>query len=71
MGLYPLKVFDSILEPFFEPGSAKTLNSPTSQVLPIPDAALGALSYLLYVVAGVVGSRSVGIPYPELLSNSA
>ena len=56
MGLYQMKVFSSVWEPFFEPGSAKILNSPTSRALPIPDAVLGAMSYLLDVVAGVIGS---------------
>lgn len=57
MGLYQLNVFTTIWEPFFVPGSSKILNSKTSQILPIPDAVLGALSYLLDVVAGVIGSQ--------------
>lgn len=43
-------------EPFFGDGSRRILNSPISRALPIPDAALGALGYLLDAVTGAVGS---------------
>lgn len=36
MGLYQLKVFATIGDPFFEPDSARILNSKTSRMLPIP-----------------------------------
>jgi uncharacterized membrane protein len=46
-----------VWEPFFGDGSETILNSSVSTVLPIPDAALGALAYLVDAAAGVVGRR--------------
>lgn len=56
MGLYQLKIIRNVWEPFFGDGTIKILNSPVSHALPIPDAVLGALSYLFDAVAGIVGS---------------
>lgn len=55
MGLYQLRIIKSVWEPFFGNGSITILNSPVSHFLPIPDAVLGALSYLFDVIAGVIG----------------
>jgi uncharacterized membrane protein len=54
--LYQLRVFPVVWEPFFGKGSEKILNSAISRMLPIPDAALGALGYLADAVFGLVGS---------------
>ena len=54
--LYQVRVFHSVWEPFFGSGSHRILNSEISRVLPIPDAALGALGYLADAVFGLVGS---------------
>lgn len=53
--LYQLEVFTTIWEPFFGDGSQIILNSGVSKILPIPDAALGAMGYLADVVSGVIG----------------
>ena len=55
LALYQLNVFPTVWEPFFGEGSKKILNSSVSNILPIPDAALGAISYLLDAVTGVIG----------------
>lgn len=55
LGLYQLRVIDSVWEPFFGDGSKKILNSKTSKILPVPDAILGAFSYLVDALAGVIG----------------
>jgi uncharacterized membrane protein len=57
LALYQLEVFAEVWEPFFGDGSEVVLNSSVSHVLPIPDAALGALGYLLDAVTGAVGRR--------------
>lgn len=57
LALYQLDVFDSVWEPFFGNGSRKILNSKVSHILPIPDAALGALGYLLDAVTGAIGGK--------------
>lgn len=57
LALYQLKIIGTVWEPFFGNGSRKILNSKVSHILPIPDAALGAISYLLDAVTGAVGGR--------------
>ena len=47
LSLYQLEIIDSVWEPFFGDGSVKILNSFISHILPVPDAALGAFSYVL------------------------
>lgn len=55
LAMYQLNIFSTVWEPFFGNGSVTILNSKTSQILPIPDAALGAFGYLLDAVTGAVG----------------
>jgi hypothetical protein len=57
LALYQWRVIPTVWEPFFGRGSETILNSPISKVLPIPDAALGALGYVLDAVTGVIGGR--------------
>ena len=44
-------------EPFFGDGSRVILNSPLSHILPIPDAAIGAMGYLVDAITGAIGGR--------------
>jgi uncharacterized membrane protein len=57
LALYQLRVVPTVWEPFFGQGSEVILNSWVSKLLPISDAALGALGYLADAVAGAVGGR--------------
>lgn len=57
LALYQWRVVPTVWEPFFGSGSRTILNSGVSNILPIPDAALGALGYLLDAVTGAVGGR--------------
>lgn len=57
LSLYQWQVFSTVWEPFFGQGSRKILNSSVSYILPIPDAALGAIGYLGDAVAGVIGGE--------------
>ncbi len=57
LALYQFRVITAVWEPFFDNGSVRVLNSRISHILPIPDAALGALGYLLDAVAGLIGGR--------------
>jgi hypothetical protein len=57
LALYQWRIVQGVWEPFFGRGSEIILNSSVSRVLPIPDAALGALGYLLDAVTGVIGGR--------------
>jgi uncharacterized membrane protein len=58
LALYQLGVFAEVWDPFFPGGSERILHSSLSQVLPIPDAALGALGYILDAVSGAIGGRA-------------
>ncbi len=55
MALFQLKVFGTVWEPFFGNDSRKILTSSVSKVLPIPDAALGAIGYLADALTGAIG----------------
>lgn len=55
LAAYQVRLVETIWEPFFGHGSVTILNSPVSHILPIPDAALGAMGYFLDVVAGIIG----------------
>jgi uncharacterized membrane protein len=58
LSLFQLELISDVWEPFFGDGSRVILTSRVSHVLPIPDAALGAFSYLVDAVAGIVGGRA-------------
>lgn len=55
LAAYQYRLIDRPWDPFFPRGVVKILDSNLSYVLPIPDAALGALAYLADAVAGVIG----------------
>ena len=52
--LFQYGVVDTVWEPFFGDGSETVLESSLSRVLPVSDAALGALGYLADAVTGVM-----------------
>ena len=58
LGLFQVNVISDVWDPFFGEGSSQVLTSPVSKALPIPDAMLGAISYLLDAVTGVIGGTS-------------
>lgn len=62
---YQLGHIDSVWEPFFDGaannaknGTEEIITSSVSKAWPVPDAGLGALTYLLEVLTGVIGSRN-------------
>lgn len=57
LALYQFGAIDEPWEPFFGDGSRVILESWVSRVLPVSDAALGAFSYLLDALTGIVGGR--------------
>jgi hypothetical protein len=57
LAAFQLGMVDTVWEPFFGDGSREILTSRVSRVLPIPDAALGAIGYLADAVTGLVGGR--------------
>ena len=57
LALYQWRVIEDVWEPFFGNGSKVILNSFISRILPVPDAALGALGYLADAISGIIGGR--------------
>jgi hypothetical protein len=57
LGLYQYRVIGSVWEPFFGRGSEIILNSPTSRILPVTDAVLGAFGYVFDAATGAIGGR--------------
>lgn len=57
LALYQLRIVSGVWEPFFGTGSRTILDSWVSELLPFPDAALGAAGYLVDAVTGAVGGR--------------
>lgn len=55
LAAYQLGIFPTVWEPFFGDGSQRILHSTVSRLLPIPDAALGAVGYLADAVSGGIG----------------
>ncbi len=53
--LFQMGIVRDVFEPLFGDGSRRILTSSVSRILPIPDAALGAMGYLADAVAGIIG----------------
>lgn len=52
---YQWGLLGQVWEPFFDKGSETVLHSELSRLLPIPDAALGAIAYALDAITGAIG----------------
>jgi uncharacterized membrane protein len=57
LALYQTGVIDAVWDPFFGAGSRTILGSDVSRILPVPDAALGAMGYVVDAVSGAIGGR--------------
>jgi uncharacterized membrane protein len=68
LSVYQLGLIPTVWEPFFGTGSRVILTSSVSTLLPIPDAALGALGYLADAVAGLVGGRARWRTWPWVVA---
>jgi uncharacterized membrane protein len=58
LALYQLGIIADVWDPLFADGSRKVLHSAVSQMLPVPDASLGALGYLADIVTCAVGGAA-------------
>jgi uncharacterized membrane protein len=56
LALFQLHVLGDVWEPLFGNGSHAVLRSSFSRSLPVPDALLGSLSYLVEVILGLGGA---------------
>jgi hypothetical protein len=57
LAAYQVGLVERVWEPFFGSGSKTILHSWVSRLLPISDAALGALSYFLDALTGIIGGQ--------------
>lgn len=63
---YQLGHIEAVWDPFFpgaiegdgKNGTEEIITSPVSEAWPVPDAGLGALTYLLEILTGMIGSRA-------------
>jgi uncharacterized membrane protein len=55
LALFQMDIVRTVPEPFFGNGSRDILTSRVSRLLPVSDAALGALGYLADAVFGLIG----------------
>ncbi len=67
LAAYQLDLIPNVWEPFFGDGSRRVLESGVSRILPVPDAALGAFSYLLDAVTGAIGGTDRWRRWPWLV----
>lgn len=65
LAAYQMGHLDSVWEPFFagsvsdpQNGTEEIITSSVSEAWPVPDAALGAYTYMLEILTGIVGSRA-------------
>lgn len=58
LSLFQVGLLQTIWEPLFGGGSRVILTSSVSHILPVPDAALGALGYLADAVFGLMGGTA-------------
>jgi len=58
LAAFQYRLVDTVYEPFFGPGSERILTSGLSRLLPVSDAALGAIGYLVDAAAGIAGGRA-------------
>ncbi|WP_239805741.1 NAD-dependent epimerase/dehydratase family protein [Croceicoccus hydrothermalis] len=65
LAAYQMGQVDGVWEPFFngsatdpQNGTEEIVTSSVSEAFPVPDAALGAYTYMLEIVTGVIGSRA-------------
>lgn len=66
--LYQLGVVRDVWDPVFgDASSAAVLHSPLSAALPVPDAALGAVGYLLETITAVAGGEDRWRRHPWLV----
>jgi len=57
LAAYQLGHIEQVWDPFFGDGTARIIASDVSRAWPVPDAGVGAVTYTLEILTGLVGSR--------------
>jgi nucleoside-diphosphate-sugar epimerase len=58
LAAYQLGHIESVWDPFFGDGTARIITSDVSKAWPVPDAGLGAVTYMLEILTGIIGGRT-------------
>lgn len=58
LAAYQLGHIDSAWDPYFGHGTEQIITSEISKAWPVPDAGLGAVTYVLEIVTGIIGGRN-------------
>jgi nucleoside-diphosphate-sugar epimerase len=58
LAAYQLGHTDAAWDPFFGDGTERIITSDVSKAWPVPDAGLGALTYMLEILTGIIGGRA-------------
>jgi uncharacterized membrane protein len=66
--LFQVGVLDSVWDPFFGDGSRQVLRSSVSEALPIPDASLGAVAYLIEAILESIGGPNRWREHPWIVA---
>jgi vitamin K epoxide reductase family protein len=67
LAAYQAGLFRQVWEPFFGNGSNRVLHSFVAAMLPVPDAALGAIGYAIEFVASLIGTAERWRSRPKLV----
>lgn len=57
LAAFQLGHIDNVWDPFFGDGTKRIITSDMSRAWPVPDAGLGALTYMLEILTGMIGDR--------------
>jgi uncharacterized membrane protein len=58
LAAYQLGHIESAWDPFFGDGTERIITSEVSKAWPVPDAGLGALTYIMEILTGIIGGRA-------------
>lgn len=58
LAAYQLGHIENAWDPYFGSGTERIITSEVSKAWPIPDAGLGAVTYLLEILTGIIGGRA-------------
>lgn len=67
LAAYQFGLTKQVYEPFFGTGAKRVLHSFIARLLPLPDAALGAIAYVAEVIASVLGGSQRYHTHPVLV----
>lgn len=58
LAAYQLGHIENVWDPFFGDGTQRIITSEVSRAWPVPDAGVGAVTYMLEILTGIIGGRT-------------